>query len=226
MKLDINEAASLLNLPVNTLKRWIRQGRIPVNRAGDTCIFKKEKLYDWAAKNNLSISDKKNFTKNCAETNNNILSCALAQGKVLYEIEGEKKEEFFSNVLNELNIENNELEKVFLNRLLEREELSSTGIGNGIAIPHPREPLPSLFPSPAIAVVFPKEPVYFDSIDNTKVFVLFFIISRNVKEHLKLLSNLSFCLRHKSFIDFLKTKPSMEEIINQIEIFENQLLSQ
>jgi PTS system nitrogen regulatory IIA component len=212
MKLHINDAASLLNLPVNTLKRWIRQGRVPINRTEDICIFKKEKLNEWAKRNNLSISDKKSCDEKCIE--------------VLYEVTGQTKEELFSSVIKKLDIENNELEKEFLKRLLEREELSSTGIGKGVAIPHPREPIASLFSSPVIAVVFPEAPLDFGSIDSKKVFVLFFIISGNVKEHLKLLSNLSFCLRHENFIAFLKNQPSMKEIIEKIETFENLLLNQ
>ncbi|MGE4519272.1 MAG: PTS sugar transporter subunit IIA [Desulfobacteraceae bacterium] len=226
MKLHINDAASLLNLPVNTLKRWIRQGRVPINRTEDICIFKKEKLNEWAKRNNLSISDKKSCDEKCIEANSHILSSALSHGKVLYEVTGQTKEELFSSVIKKLDIENNELEKEFLKRLLEREELSSTGIGKGVAIPHPREPIASLFSSPVIAVVFPEAPLDFGSIDSKKVFVLFFIISGNVKEHLKLLSNLSFCLRHENFIAFLKNQPSMKEIIEKIETFENQLLNQ
>ncbi|MDY0132888.1 MAG: PTS sugar transporter subunit IIA [Desulforegulaceae bacterium] len=226
MKLHINDAASLLNLPVKTLKRWIRQGRIPINRAGDTCIFKKEKLYDWAKRNNLSISDKKNFDEKSVETNNQILSDALIKGEFLYEVQGQTKKELFLSVIKQLGIEDSENEKEFLKRLIEREELSSTGIGRGVAIPHPREPMAKLFSFPLIVVVFPEKPIEFGSIDNKDVFVLFFIISRNVKEHLKLLSNLSFCLRHESFISFLEKKPSMDEVISKIEVFENQLLGQ
>ncbi|MCB9480953.1 MAG: PTS sugar transporter subunit IIA [Desulfobacteraceae bacterium] len=226
MKLHINDAASLLNLPVNTLKRWIRQGRVPINRSEDICIFKEEKLHEWAKRNNFSFSEKKNIDKKLIETSTHILSSAISKGKVLYDAEGKTKEEIFSYVVKKLGIGDSELENEFLKRLLEREELSSTGIGKGVAIPHPREPIDNLFSSPFIAVVFPKEPIEFDSIDNKLVFVLFFLVSKNVKEHLKLLSNLSYCLRHENFIGILQDKPSMEKIITEIEFFENQLLNQ
>jgi PTS system nitrogen regulatory IIA component len=226
MKLHINDAASLLNLPVNTLKRWIRQGRVPINRSEDICIFKEEKLNEWAKRNHFSFSEKKGIEKKVLDSGTQILSSAVSSGIVLYDVEGSTKEDIFSFVIKNLGIDDDENKNEFLKRLLEREELSSTGIGKGVAIPHPREPLDNLFDSPLIAIVFPKEPLEFDSIDKSLVFVLFFIVSRNVKEHLKLLSNLSYCLRHENFIAFLKNKPSMEKIISEIEFFENQLLNQ
>eukprot|EP00831_Metopus_contortus_P033649 TRINITY_DN26945_c0_g1_i1.p1 TRINITY_DN26945_c0_g1~~TRINITY_DN26945_c0_g1_i1.p1 ORF type:complete len:162 (-),score=34.92 TRINITY_DN26945_c0_g1_i1:57-542(-) len=161
MKLHINDAASLLNLPVNTLKRWIRQGRVPINRSEDICIFKEEKLHEWAKRNKFSFSEKKNIDEKLIETGAHILSSAISMGKVLHDAEGRTKEELFSFVIKNLDIEDTELEKEFLKRLLEREELSSTGIGKGVAIPHPREPIENLFSSPLITIVFPKEPLGF-----------------------------------------------------------------
>ena len=63
----------------------------------------------------------------------------------------------------------------------------------------------------------------FDSIDNEKVFVLFFIVCTKVEQHLKLLSNISFCLRHDSFIEFLKKEPSQKDLVKRIEYYESEL---
>ncbi|MBW1759825.1 MAG: helix-turn-helix domain-containing protein, partial [Deltaproteobacteria bacterium] len=48
MKLTIKEVARSLDLPSNTLERWVRQGRIPMRRTGNTCMFKKSVLEKWA----------------------------------------------------------------------------------------------------------------------------------------------------------------------------------
>ncbi|PID77973.1 MAG: hypothetical protein CSB21_02450 [Deltaproteobacteria bacterium] len=223
MKHHIDEVASFLNLPVNTLKRWIRQGRIPVHRNGDICIFKKDKLDEWAKKNSLSFNNK-NFETGQAETGKEqrLLSRAFSDGRVFYDVDKTSKEDIFSFVVEKMDFSSKHKAE-FLKRLFEREEMSSTGIGRGIAIPHPREPMEGFVEHSIINTVFLKEPVDFESIDNQKVFVLFVIVCRNVKEHLKLLSSLSYCLRHDSFIDFLRKKPDPLEIFMEIDSFEQKL---
>ncbi|MCP3950984.1 MAG: helix-turn-helix domain-containing protein, partial [Desulfobacterales bacterium] len=49
MKLNINEIARCLDLPVSTLDRWIRQGRIPVQKSGPNWSFDAQVLKKWAA---------------------------------------------------------------------------------------------------------------------------------------------------------------------------------
>jgi PTS system nitrogen regulatory IIA component len=222
MKLKINEAASFLNLPVNTLKRWIRQGRVPINKSGETCIFKKNKLEEWARKNNICLNSGECTENSGTLTEERILFSAVASGRVLYNVDYESKEDIFSYVVDSFSV-NDDLKETYLKRLIERENMTSTGIGRGVAIPHPREPVEGFTDHPQVITVFLKNPVDFDSIDNKKVFVLFFIVCTKVEQHLKLLSNISFCLRHDSFIDFLKKEPAREDLVKRIEYYESEL---
>ncbi|MGM0418188.1 MAG: PTS sugar transporter subunit IIA [Thermodesulfobacteriota bacterium] len=222
MKLKINEAASFLNLPVNTLKRWIRQGRVPINKSGETCIFKKNKLEEWARKNNICLNSGECKDNTKPESEEKILSSAVAAGRILYNVDYESKKDIFSYVVDSFSV-SKDLKQTYLQRLIERENMTSTGIGRGVAIPHPREPVESFADYPQIITVFLKNPVDFDSIDNKKVFVLFFIVCTKVEQHLKLLSNISFCLRHDSFIDFLKKEPLQKDLVKQIEYYESEL---
>ena len=48
MKLSMEMIAGALDLPVSTLKRWIRQGRIPVQRSGADGLFSPMALEKWA----------------------------------------------------------------------------------------------------------------------------------------------------------------------------------
>lgn len=222
MKLDINEVASSLNTPANTLKRWIRQGRIPIHRSNETCIFKREKLEEWAKRNNLTFKPKSDNKSKKQENSDTILSSSLMDGEVITGIVPGEKQEMFSSVIETLDLKN-DIKKSLLKRLMEREAMSSTGIGKGVAIPHPRDPISRLGGSPKLVAAFLDQPVEYDSIDGQDVFVLFFILCKDVKEHLKILSNLSFCLRHDSFIDFLKIRPSREELVEEIKSFEERL---
>ncbi|MBU8850046.1 MAG: PTS sugar transporter subunit IIA, partial [Desulfobacterales bacterium] len=106
-----------------------------------------------------------------------------------------------------------------LDRLIEREKALSTGIGNGIAIPHPREQLGYLT-EPLVSICFLENPVDYKALDNQPVSVLFFILCPELKMHLHLLSALSFCLRDNQFINFLKSRPDPIALIEKIEILQ------
>ncbi len=86
--------------------------------------------------------------------------------------------------------------------LAEREALQSTGIGDGVAIPHGA--LPSLDKQWAALLIVP-EGMEFEAIDGTKVYLLFAVVGpkRATGEHLKTLARISRLLRNKAFRDQL-----------------------
>jgi PTS system nitrogen regulatory IIA component len=107
--------------------------------------------------------------------------------------------------------------------LLERERLTSTGIGKGIAIPHPRDPLSDTLKNPLISTCFLENPVDFGAVDDRPVFVLFILLSQSIEIHLHLLSRFSFCVRDNSFVEFLKKSPDEASFFAKIADFEKQL---
>lgn len=82
--------------------------------------------------------------------------------------------------------------------LLEREQLQSTGIGEGVAIPHGA--LPQLSEQVAALLIVP-DGVDFQAIDDANVKILFGVITpkRATGEHLKTLARVSRLLRNKDF---------------------------
>ncbi|MBU2870284.1 PTS IIA-like nitrogen regulatory protein PtsN [Colwellia sp. E2M01] len=90
-------------------------------------------------------------------------------------------------------------EDELLTSLLEREKMGSTGIGNGIAIPHGR--LPNT--SKAVAVLITTETaINFDAIDNRDVdiFIALFVPENSCQEHLDTLQNIAKLFSDKKII--------------------------
>src|ERR1035437_6212671 len=107
-----------------------------------------------------------------------------------------------------------EVDREFLFQvLLARESLGSTGIGDGIAIPHVRNPIVMHIPRPMVTLCFLREPVAFDAIDHKPVHTLFAIVSPPIRAHLHLLSRLSFALKHPSFLDALAAKAGPDALL-------------
>ncbi|NGZ29236.1 MAG: PTS transporter subunit EIIA [Magnetococcales bacterium] len=88
-------------------------------------------------------------------------------------------------------------------RLLEREGVSSTGIGQGIAIPHARlslqEPGGKWLTTPMAILARSKEGLAFDALDGQPVYLIMALISasENREDHLRALSLCSQVLRHE-----------------------------
>jgi nitrogen PTS system EIIA component len=98
-----------------------------------------------------------------------------------------------------------EIERV----LVEREQLQSTGIGDGVAIPHGA--LPELDAQVASLLIVP-DGLDFAAIDGQKVMILFAVMGpkRATGEHLKTLARVSRLLRNKTFREELVRSPSPE----------------
>jgi PTS system nitrogen regulatory IIA component len=95
--------------------------------------------------------------------------------------------------------------------MLNREKMGSTGIGNGIAIPHAR----MQSSDKAIAVLLQCEsPIEFDAIDNRPVDLLFALLvpDAQCKEHLKTLSSMAERLNNKQVLKQLRKAQTDEEL--------------
>lgn len=105
----------------------------------------------------------------------------------------------------------NEFESI-VGRILEREELGSTGIGRGVAVPHTKHPsVDRLLGTVAVS----SEGVDFDSLDGEKVQLFFLLLSPPDRpgDHLRALENVSRQLRNDSFCRFLKQAKASKDIL-------------
>ncbi|RJX70631.1 PTS IIA-like nitrogen-regulatory protein PtsN [Vibrio sinensis] len=96
--------------------------------------------------------------------------------------------------------------------MLSREKMGSTGIGNGIAIPHARMKSGN---EQAVAVLLQCDtPIEFDSIDNRPVDVLFALLvpDAQCKDHLKTLSCMAERLNDKQVLKQLRKAQSDQEL--------------
>ncbi len=107
-----------------------------------------------------------------------------------------------------------------LNAVLEREALMSTAIGDGIALPHPRNPLIDKAEDQFIAIAFLREPIDWRALDGKPVSSLILIISASPKRHLHTLSRVSFLCRDKNFQALLAERASREELIAAVAAVE------
>lgn len=97
-----------------------------------------------------------------------------------------------------------------------REEESTTGIGEGIAIPHGKC---DAVTSPGLAAMVVKDGVDFDALDGEPVTLIFLIAAPNTEDnvHLDVLSKLSVLMMDEDFSDSLRNAASVEEFLAIID---------
>jgi excisionase family DNA binding protein len=112
-------------------------------------------------------------------------------------------------------------------RMLAREKLLSTGIGRGIAIPHPRDPMPTLREPAVIIFGRSSKGVDYKAVDRNPVHLFFMLVCQNIELHLHLLGALARLLQEESVPDACMKAKGPEDIMRVVmELETKQILSE
>ncbi|MDR2701422.1 MAG: PTS sugar transporter subunit IIA [Spirochaetaceae bacterium] len=104
-----------------------------------------------------------------------------------------------------------------LQAVLEREELMPTAMGNGIALPHPRNPLIENAEEQFAALAFLENEIDWGALDGKSVHSIIMVVSASAKMHLATLQRITFFCRDENFCSLLKRRAPAEEILALIE---------
>jgi nitrogen PTS system EIIA component len=213
MQLSVKDAAVILNVSEKTIYRWIKQETIPCYRINEQFRFNRAELLEWATSRRIQVSPDIFAEKDMSSMPLPTLTEALKAGGVSYRVEGDDLSSVLRKVVDLLHLPE-EVDREFLYQvLLARETLGSTGIGDGIAIPHVRNPVVLHVSKPTVTLCFLEKPIDFGAIDNLPVDTLFTLISPSVRAHLHLLSRLGIVLRNPSVKSALRERASREELM-------------
>ena len=147
----------------------------------------------------------------------------LSLESTIVDLKGESKEDIIAELVNSLPVGDaiTDREQV-LQAVLDREKIMSTGIGDGIAIPHGKS---AAVTELVAAMGTQRRGVDFDALDGEPAFVFFLLVSpANVSgPHIKALARISRLLKNDEFKKKLIEADSAEEIIATIEAAERDI---
>ena len=237
MDLKIKDVAELLNVSETTIRRWLVDGKIPAYRLNHQFRFSRDEIESWVmsckmGKDKENSHPKEKIHIKSDEANEIVgkkigtqvfsLYRSIHRGGVLTNIEGNNKEDIIvksvAEIAGSLHLDQNILSEL----LLDREQLMSTSINHGVAVPHTRDfLLPKSFD--AVTVVYLENPIDWGAIDGKDVHTLFFLFACSDKRHLHLLSKLAHFTRSNDNLNFLQTRPSKAKLLKMIKSWEAKL---
>lgn len=201
--LTIEEVAKYLRVSDRTVYDWAQKGEIPAGKIGTVWRFKKSEVENWV---NARLSSDSNTQQDVQVKN------ILSPDRIIFISQTTKHDalvELSENLANAPQIKNKfELTQ----EILKREELMSTSIGCGIAIPHVRL---SSVTDLVMAVGICKKPIEdFQTFDNQNVNLLFMIAAAYNQHsyYLKTISNFSAKLKNEDLRKKMLESNSAQEV--------------
>jgi PTS system nitrogen regulatory IIA component len=132
-------------------------------------------------------------------------------------IPGASPQEYLTNLLKTIELPPKVNRKALLSAVLEREALMTTAVGNGIALPHPRNPLITESAGQFVCVSYTEQDLNWEALDGKPVHTVILIISASPKMHLHTLSRINFFCQQESFRMQLRSRATAAEILKTIE---------
>lgn len=197
--LTIEEVAKYLRVSERTVYDWAQKGEIPAGKIGTVWRFKKSEIEKWVNER-LSSSQKAAASKQTISARD-----ILSPDRIVFINHSTKHDaivELAQNLATAPQIKN---EKELVEEILKREELMSTAIGRGIAIPHVR--LASVTDLVMSVGICKNDLIDFQSIDDMPVRILI-MIAAAYNQHSYYLQTLSY------FSSKLKNKEVRDSLLN------------
>ncbi|HPY29960.1 MAG TPA: PTS sugar transporter subunit IIA [Verrucomicrobiota bacterium] len=213
MQLTVRDVSELLNISEKTVYRWIDERKLPGYRLSGQYRFHRAELLEWATASRIQVSPRIFEEREASHQPLPELHDCLQAGGIFYRLSGTDKPSVLRAVVDILRLPEGVDREFLLQVLLTREALESTAIGDGIAVPHVRNPIVLHVERPLVTLCFLENPIEFGALDGLPVHTLFTVVSPTVKAHLHLLSRLAFALRDPEFKTLLQQQGSRDELL-------------
>lgn len=215
MNLTLRDVAKMLNVSERTIYRWLELDNIPAYRVNDQYRFNRAEILAWATARRIKVSDQLFLEPETSGIAPPRFSDTLAAGGIFYRVDGREKVVALRAAVELVKLPDDVDRDWVVKMLLARESLGSTGVGEGIAIPHVRYPIALHTPRPLLTLCFLENPIDFGALDGQPVRILFVLLSPTIRGHLSLLSKVGFALRDPGFRGAVLREGSREEILRE-----------
>jgi len=144
------------------------------------------------------------------------LPVLIHRGGVFFDVEGSTPQEVYKNISEKIEKPEGVTSDLIYNALCAREQVLSTAVGNGIALPHARASIIKEEEDQKICVVYLKNSIDMKAPDEREVFVMFLLLTHNSQVHLRVLTELASLFRNLRFRKALESHAGEAELLSLI----------
>ena len=224
MDLKFEDVTNLLHISETTLQKWMDKMNVPYYTISGKPRFNRSELEEWLMESvvneiDLSLGE---CDDGSSTWNRYCLYRAVHKGCVINDISATDKNDIIHEVMNKASSTLKVNPDIVADMLIDRENMMSTALGGGIAVPHTRDFLLHDFTDAAV-IVYLDNPVDWGAIDGSMTDTLIFLFACDDKRHLNLLAKVAHFASREETKDIFKHHPEKERLLEQILDFEKNL---
>lgn len=212
--MTLEQMAEYLKIAKRSLLRMAQNGDIPGTKIASQWRFMRSVIDDWM------ISRMKNLPAGELEKLIQSEKVPLPLYRLLpvelvgLDIRPDTKKQVLEQLLDLLGACGQPFERQsFLQKLLDREEMVSTAIFPGIALPHFRKPEDCPLAEPRVVLGLCRAGTDFDSLDGKPTYAFFLICAGSVVVHLKIIAELALLFRRSALVEDLLAAPDPRSVL-------------
>ena len=222
--LTAQEAADFLKMNERTVLKLAAEGKIPAAKIGRRWRFEKNHIIEWLESRMRVMSNHELATLAPPEKSVPVLFGNLSLESINLKLASKVRRDVIKELVDLLALSGTVANKrMVLAAVLEREELASTGIGEGVAFPHPRVPSALLVHRPCVAFGRSERGIDFRAVDGEPTHLFFLVCAPEEKVHLQLLARLNRVMRNSALRRELMEATSADEALRCIHREEERL---
>ena len=212
--LTLSEIAGYLKVAEKTVLRMIQKNEIPCVKIASQWRFDRKLIDEWiAGKMNKVETDE--LTQLMQEDADNVpLSRLVTEDFIITDLKPGSRKKILTELSKPLVkaglVEDHDR---FVQKLIDREEMMSTCLGRGVAMPHIRNPQENASSTPAIVVGICREGTEFDLTGNDPVRLFFLVYTNNEIAHLRIIGKINAFIRKMTDLNEILTSETPKDVL-------------
>jgi len=232
--LDLEGVANYLHLTPADIEQRVKNREIPFEKRGDRIVFRKSEIDAWASQQILGSTGQElaDYHQETTRLTRKILPheamlpAMLAAGAVASAMSSKTRASILRDLvaLAEKTGQVNDA-KSLLASLEAREELCSTAVPGGFALPHPRSHDPYLFETSFMVVGRPVQEIHFGAPDGQPTHLFFLLCCQDDRLHLHTLARLCLIAQKTKVLEQLREAPDAQTMRDSLMAAEREILA-
>ena len=232
--LNLEEVANYLHLKPADIEQRVKNKEIPFEKRGDRIVFRKAEIDAWASQHILGSTGRQlaDYHTETTRFTRKILPLAtllpdmLDAGAIASAMTSKTRASILRDLV-ALAEKTGHLNdpKTLLASLEAREELCSTAVPGGFAVPHPRSHDPYLFDTSFIVVGRPVQEIHFGAPDGQPTYLFFLICCQDDRLHLHTLARLCLIAQKTKILEQLRDAPNAQTMRDSLLAAEHEILA-